>query len=89
MFLFLHIKPVHIQWNLRSMKHVFENANISNEGDYALGKPEGDGDGSSHPSRNKMTSMDATQSLEWAITICLALRCVVLISLFNQYRECI
>lgn len=54
---------------------MFENANVSNEGDYAQGKPEGDGDGSGHPSRNKMTSMDATQSLEWAL---FAQLCVVL-----------
>lgn len=89
MFLFLHIKPIPIQWNLRSMKHTFENASVSNEGDCAQGKPECDGDGSSHPSRSKMTSTDATQSLEGALTVCLALCCVVLISLFNQYRECI
>lgn len=66
------------------MKHTFENARITNGGDYVQGTLEGDGDGS----RNTMAFVDATQSLERALAICLGLRGSVFIWSFNQYRHC-
>lgn len=54
-------------------EYIFENAGITNRGDNLQGKLKGDGDGNSHPGGNEVTFMGATQSLEWATAVCLAL----------------